>query len=134
MDESTQPRWAATAHALADELVKRGVPVFARDRGMTKSHQFAIEAARYGGGQAAAKLLRKANILSCGIGLPISPVNDGLRMGTPEIVRWGMTAKDMPRLAQFIEEALERARPAGEVGQEVAEFRGRFSTLHFVRQ
>jgi glycine hydroxymethyltransferase len=77
---------------------------------------------------------RKANILSCGIGLPISPVNDGLRMGTPEIVRWGMTAKDMPRLAQFIEEALERARPAGEVGQEVAEFRGRFSTLHFVRQ
>jgi glycine hydroxymethyltransferase len=104
---------------------------------MTKSHQFAIEAARYGGGQAAAKLLRKANILSCGIGLPISPVNgdvNGLRMGTPEIVRWGMTAEDMPRLAQFIEEVLERARPVEEVGREVAEFRGRFSTLHFVRQ
>jgi glycine hydroxymethyltransferase len=128
---------AATAHALADALVKRGVPVFARDRGITKSHQFAVEAARYGGGQAAAKLLRKANILSCGIGLPINPVNgdvNGLRMGTPEIVRWGMTAKDMPRLAQFIEEVLERTRPAEEVGQEVAEFRGRFSTLHFVRQ
>jgi glycine hydroxymethyltransferase len=128
---------AATARALADELVKAGVPVFARDRGITKSHQFAIEAARYGGGQAAAKRLRDANILTCGIGLPISPVDgdmNGLRMGTPEIVRWGMTSKDMPQLAQFIEGVLERTRPAREVAKEVAEFRGRFSTLHFVRQ
>ena len=43
---------AATATALAEALVDRGVPVFARDRGITRSHQFAIEAAPYGGGQA----------------------------------------------------------------------------------
>jgi glycine hydroxymethyltransferase len=127
---------AATAHALAEALVQRGVPVFARDRGMTSSHQFAIEAARYGGGQAAAKLLRKANILSCGIGLPIEPVagdTNGLRIGTPEIVRWGMTPGDMRLLAGFVAETLEGARPAEEVGRDVTEFRARFTTLHFVR-
>ena len=44
-------------------------------------------------------MLRQANILTCGIGLPIAPVEgdvNGLRIGTPEIVRWGMTPDDMP--------------------------------------
>jgi glycine hydroxymethyltransferase len=127
---------AATARALAAALIERDVPVFARDRGVTESHQFAIEAARYGGGQTAAKLLRKANILSCGIGLPIAPVEgdmSGLRMGTPEIVRWGMTPDDMPQLARFIADVLERRRPAEEVGPEVTEFRSRFTTMRFLR-
>jgi glycine hydroxymethyltransferase len=127
---------AATAHALAGALAQRGVPVFARDRGMTTSHQFAIEAARYGGGQAAAKLLRRANILCSGIGLPIAPVEgdlNGLRLGTPEIVRWGMTPKDMPQLAGFIADTLEHTRPADEIAREVTGFRSRFTTLHFIR-
>ena len=83
-----------TAKALAQALNDEGVPVFGRNLGFTTSHQFAIEAARFGGGQTAAKRLRKANILTCGIGLPIAPLaNDlnGLRFGTPEIVRRGMT-------------------------------------------
>ena len=82
------------------------------------SHQFAIEAGAFGGGQAAAKLLRQANILSCGIGLPIAPVEgdvNGLRIGTPEIVRWGMTPQDMPELAGFIADVLKGTR-AGAIG------------------
>ena len=70
--------------------------------GLTTSHQFAIEAAGFGGGQAAARRLRLANVLTCGIGLPIAEVDgdmNGLRFGTPEIVRWGMTEEDMPELA-----------------------------------
>ena len=92
----------ATAQALAGNLVEMGIPVFSTAQGITASHQFAIEAAPFGGGQRAAKKLRQANILSCGIGLPIAPVDgdmNGLRIGTPEIVRWGMTAEDMPALA-----------------------------------
>jgi glycine hydroxymethyltransferase len=103
---------------------------------MTTSHQFAIEAAAYGGGQTAAKLLRKANILSCGIGLPVEPLADdvnGLRIGTPEIVRWGMATADMPELAGFIADVLSGARPAEAVAGEVTELRSRFRTLHFVR-
>ena len=49
-----------TSKAFAEALVKEGLPVFARDRGITTSHQFAIEAHDFGGGQAMAKLLRRA--------------------------------------------------------------------------
>jgi glycine hydroxymethyltransferase len=109
--------------------------VFARDRGITRSHQFAIEAAGYGGGQAAAKRLRQANILTCGIGLPIAPVEgdaNGLRLGTPEIVRWGMEASDMPELADFIAKALTDDTSRSRAG-DVTTFRRRFSSLHYVR-
>ena len=61
----------ATARALAKALAEReGLPVFARERGGTSSHALAIEAARWGGGQAAAKRLEGARLLACGIGLP----------------------------------------------------------------
>jgi glycine hydroxymethyltransferase len=127
---------AGTAKALASALAADGEPVFARDRGMTTSHQFAIEAAAFGGGQTAAKLLRQANILSCGIGLPIAEVAgdlNGLRMGTPEIVRWGMTPDDMPTLARFISDVLTGKRSAQSVAPEVAAWRSGFNKLHFVR-
>ncbi len=73
------------AQALARALAALGLPVFAADRGATQSHQFALEAAPFGGGQTASKTLRKAGFLACGIGLPIAEVpNDlnGLRIGT----------------------------------------------------
>lgn len=125
-----------TARALAQALQDRDVPVFARDRGMTTSHQFAVEAAAFGGGQAAAKLLRQANVLACGIGLPIAPVEgdaNGLRIGTPEIVRWGMGPEHMPELAGYIANVLTGRRAAQSVAPEVTAFRRRFSQLHFVR-
>jgi glycine hydroxymethyltransferase len=127
---------AETARALADALSERAIPVFARDRGATRSQQFAIEAHAYGGGQAAAKLLRKANILSSGIGLPIDAVPgdlNGLRLGSPEIVRWGMTPQHMTQLAAFIADVLHAERAAEEVARDVSAFRQTFKTLHFVR-
>jgi glycine hydroxymethyltransferase len=127
---------AATAKALAEALVARGVPVFAKDRGLTTSHQFAVEAASCGGGQRAARLLRQANILSCGIGLPIAPVEgdaNGLRLGTPEIVRWGMQPSDMPQLATFIATALKGEQSARSIAGEVTAFRRQFQSLHFIR-
>jgi glycine hydroxymethyltransferase len=97
------------ARALAQSLDRAGVPIFAADRGFTTSHQFAAEAARYGGGQTAAKVLRRANLLTSGIGLPGAPVPEdmnGLRFGTPEIVRWGMTPAHMGALGSLIAAAL----------------------------
>ncbi|MGE7469992.1 serine hydroxymethyltransferase [Bosea sp. NPDC003192] len=127
---------AATAKALAEALAERQVPVFARDRGMTTSHQFAIEAGVYGGGQAAAKRLRAVNILSCGIGLPIAEVAgdvNGLRLGTPEIVRFGMKPEHMPELAGYIADGLSGARPDEAIARDVTAFRRRFGRLHYVR-
>ena len=125
----------ATARALAASLVERGVPVFSTGQGITASHQFAIEAAAFGGGQTAAKKLREANILSCGIGLPIAPVEgdmNGLRIGTPEIVRWGMTVDDMPALAALVARGLRGNESSEQVAAEVTAFRQRFRHLHFV--
>lgn len=126
---------AGTAKALAKELADRGLPVFSTAGGHTTSHQFAIEAAAFGGGQAAARRLRRANILACGIGLPIATVDgdmNGLRIGTPEIVRWGMTEKDMPELASLIARGLRGNDAAEDVARDVSQFRRRFTTLHFV--
>jgi glycine hydroxymethyltransferase len=120
--------------ALAEALAAEGLPVFAGADGFTRSHQFAIEAAEFGGGQAASKTLRRAGFLACGIGLPIADVKgdmNGLRIGTPELTRWGMTAADAPRLAKLIAAGLKRNDPEA-LAPEVAEWRRTFDKVHFI--
>ncbi|MEZ5753654.1 MAG: aminotransferase class I/II-fold pyridoxal phosphate-dependent enzyme [Paracoccaceae bacterium] len=123
------------ARALAGELAALGLPVFAAEQGMTTSHQFAVEAAAFGGGQAASKTLRKAGFLACGIGLPIAAVEgdlNGLRIGTPELVRRGVTVGDAPALAALIAEGWRGYDP-GAVAARVREMRARFTGVHFIR-
>ncbi|HED13433.1 MAG TPA: serine hydroxymethyltransferase, partial [Gammaproteobacteria bacterium] len=125
-----------TAQALAVALDAEGAPVFTTSSGFTSSHQFALQAETYGGGQHAAKKLRNANILSCGIGLPVAPVAadmNGLRFGTPEIVRRGMLPADMQQLASLVIRALQ-AEDAATIAAETARFRCRFQGLAFIRQ
>jgi glycine hydroxymethyltransferase len=122
------------ARALAEELARLGLPVFAADRGATMSHQFAIEAKAFGGGQAASKTLRKAGFLACGIGLPIPEVAgdmNGLRIGTPELVRRGVTPADAPALAALIAEGLRSNAPET-VAPRTKALRARFQGLHHV--
>lgn len=115
-----------TSVALADVLRARGHGVTP-----TRSHQFAVVAAPWGDGDAASQRLRVANVLTSGIGLPGRAGAAGIRMGTPEIVRWGMTVGDMPELGDLVHRALTgdplAARP------DVESFRRRFTTLHYVR-
>ena len=125
----------SVARALAVALAAEGLPVHGAGRGFTASHQFAVEAAAFGGGQAASKTLRKAGFLACGIGLPLPEVAgdlNGLRLGTPEIVRRGVTEADAPELARLIAAALRSNDPAALAG-EVAALRRRFGGLHYVR-
>ncbi|MCG8493331.1 MAG: aminotransferase class I/II-fold pyridoxal phosphate-dependent enzyme [Sneathiellales bacterium] len=119
---------------LAQSLDQAGIPVFAKNRGFTDSHQFAIEATSFGGGQKASKHLRKAGFLACGIGLPINEIDgdlNGLRLGTPELVRWGMTKADMPRLAELIADALKSDQPET-LATEVAKYRQQFQEIGYV--
>jgi glycine hydroxymethyltransferase len=132
--QSYATEMAASARALAEALIAEEVPVFRAGNTATRSHQFAIEAAGYGGGQTASKHLRRANLLACGIGLPIAAVAgdlNGLRIGTPEIVRRGMAAADMGELARLIAKALGPEPEA--VAAEVTAFRARFDGMRFVR-
>jgi len=124
----------ATASALATALDARGLPVHQGAHGYTASHQFAIEAHRWGGGQRAARLLRRANLLTCGIGLPVEPIADdmnGLRIGTPEITRLGMGPEDMGELASLLADGLEPGVDLDEVAKRVTAFRARFAGVHF---
>ena len=123
-----------TARRLADELAAAGLPVFAGAHGPTRSHQFALRAQEWGGGQQAAKRLRRANLLSCGIGLPDNPVDgdvNGLRIGTPELVRRGAKPADMADLAALIARGLDRATDPGTVAPDVTAWRKRFTGVHF---
>ncbi len=115
---------AATAAALAGELSGRGVAPFTTIGGATTSHQFAL---RVEHGHATAVRLRQANLLASAIGLPDG---DGLRLGTPEIVRRGMPPAEMPELAELIARAL--TSDPDSVAADVTAFRGRFGGVAFV--
>jgi glycine hydroxymethyltransferase len=131
----------ATARALAQVLADSGLSVFGAARGYTNSHQLAIAAAAWGGGQAAARRLEAARLLSCGIGLPTAAVPavsgdvNGLRLGVPEIVRLGFEPAHMPELGALIIRGLRDAPAivATDVAARVTALRKRFSGLRFVR-
>jgi len=123
------------AQALARALEAEGLPVYHGAGGATQSHQFAVEAAAFGGGQAASKTLRKAGFLACGIGLPVAPVEgdmNGLRIGTPELVRRGVTPEHAAELAALIARALRGNNPDA-LAPETAALRARFQGMHYVR-
>jgi glycine hydroxymethyltransferase len=123
-----------TSQALAQHLQNKGVNIYAADKGFTKSHQFAILAAPYGGGQNAARRMAHAGLLACGIGLPVAGVAgdlNGLRIGTPEIVRLGMKVGDMTQLADFIAQSLDTNIDPTSVQREVALWRKKFSGVHY---
>ena len=83
-----------------------------------------------------AKLLRRANILTSGIGLPLPAVDhdlNGLRLGTPEIVRWGMQPQDMADIAAFFSRVFNGHEAPETVAPDVTAFKRRFDTLSFMR-
>ena len=123
-----------TSQALAQHLQSLGVNIFAADKGFTTSHQFAILAAPYGGGQTAARRMGEAGLLACGIGLPIEQVEgdlNGLRIGTPEIVRIGMKVEHMQDLAGFIACSLDTNVDPKSIQREITEWRKQFSGVHY---
>lgn len=122
------------AKCFAEALDAEGLPVFAKTKGYTQSHQFALEAGQFGGGQMAAKKLRQAGFLACGIGLPIDPVAgdmNGLRFGTPELVRWGVTAKRIEEISALIAKALRSDNPQ-DLANKTKSLRCEFNTLHYM--
>lgn len=124
----------ATARALAAGLAARGLPVHGAAEGFTRSHQLALEAARWGGGTAMARRLERAGLLASGIGLPVAAVagdQNGLRLGTPEMVRWGMGPAEADAVAGFLHAALTGDPEA--VAAQVAAFRAPFDRVRHVR-
>jgi glycine hydroxymethyltransferase len=75
-----------------------------------------------------------AGLLACGIGLPIAAVEgdlNGLRIGTPEIVRLGMKVEHMDQLADFIAGSLDASSNPESIRRELTEWRKQFSGVHY---
>jgi glycine hydroxymethyltransferase len=102
-------RCTANAAALAHALYEHGFTVAGAGRGFTASHHVAVDAARFGGGSAAAARLAEAGIFLSGIGLPDQgdyPGFRGIRMGTQEVTRRGFTEEDLRAVAGLARQAL----------------------------
>jgi len=125
------------AQALARELAAGGCPVVGADGcGFTESHLVAVRAASFGGGTTASRHLEGANILTSGIGIPGAAVTgdfNGLRLGTQEITRWGMTPSDMRALARLMCRVMIDHEAPARVQPDVVAFRQGFQNLHFMR-
>jgi glycine hydroxymethyltransferase len=101
----------------------------------TETHHVALDARRWGGGTRAARLLEPANILATGIGLPLPDVpgdQNGLRLGTQELARWGLGPAEMPQVAQFFARVLRNGAEAAALRDEVIAFRSNFQQLQYV--
>jgi glycine hydroxymethyltransferase len=119
------------AQALGKSLDELGIPVAAREFGYTQSHQIAVDVATWGGGVDVALQLEANDIIVNYNMLPgdTDPRNpSGLRVGVPEMTRFGMDEQAMGELAQLMHDAILGQN----VKTQVHALRGRFVEMQYV--
>ena len=119
------------AQALGRSLDELGTPVEARDFGYTKSHMIAVNVAEWDGGVEVAKRLEANDIIVNYNMLPgdADPRNpSGLRIGVPEMTRFGMDERAMGELAQLMHDAIR----GKDVKEGVHALRGRYLEMKYV--
>lgn len=126
----------ANAQALARALHAQGIPMLAAHKGFTRTHQAIADVRAFGGGEAAAFRLAEANIITNKNLIPADQPEDwdrpsGLRIGTTEVTRWGMTEPDMERIADLIADVLHRRRDPQAVQQDAIALRRSFPILRY---
>jgi glycine hydroxymethyltransferase len=138
--EASQPSFADYAHqivanasALAEALVEQG---FRLVSGGTDIHLMVVDLRPFDAdltGKEAQAVLDLAGITLNKNAIPDDPrspfVTSGVRIGTPSVTTQGMTATEMPLIAELIARALRGRNDAAEVAAvraEVAELCGRF--------
>ncbi len=97
------------AQALGRSLNELGTPVEAREFGYTRSHMIAVNVAQWGGGVEVAKRLEENDLILNYNMLPgdTDPRNpSGLRIGVPEMTRFGMDERAMGELAQLLHDGV----------------------------
>ena len=119
------------ARALGHSLDELGTPVEAREFGYTQSHMIAVDVAKWGGGVEVAQRLEQNDIIVNYNMLPgdSDPRNpSGLRVGVPEMTRFGMDERAMGEVAQLMHEAIRGKN----VKEQVNALRGRFIEMKYV--
>jgi len=119
------------AQALGRSLDELGTPVEARDFGYTRSHMIAVNVSQWGGGVEVAKRLEASDIIVNYNMVPgdADPRNpSGLRIGVPEMTRFGMDERAMGELAQLMHDSIRGKN----VKEQVNALRGRFLEMKYV--
>ncbi len=119
------------AQALGQSLDELGTPVEARDFGYTRSHMIAVNVAQWGGGVEVAKRLEENDIILNYNMLPgdSDPRNpSGLRIGVPEMTRFGMKEQAMGELAQLMHDGIRGKN----VKAQVNALRARYQEMQYV--
>lgn len=119
------------AQALGHSLDELGTPVEAREFGYTRSHMIAVNVAQWGGGVEVAKRLEDNDIIVNYNMLPgdTDPRQpSGLRIGVPEMTRFGMDERAMGELAQLIHDAVGGKN----VKEQVHTLRARYTEMKYV--
>jgi glycine hydroxymethyltransferase len=119
------------AQALGRSLDELGTPVEAREFGYTRSHMIAVNVAQWDGGVEVAKRLEENDIILNYNMLPgdTDPRNpSGLRIGVPEMTRFGMDERAMGELAQLLHDGVRGKN----VKAQVNALRARYVVMQYV--
>ncbi len=124
------------AQALGAALDRRGIAMLAAHKGYTTTHQVIADVRQFGGGLEVAHLLARANIITNKNLIPTDKAEDwnrpgGLRIGTIEVTRLGMSEAEMESIADFIARVLVEKAPVEQVANEVIAFRESYQTLYY---
>ncbi|MCI4351702.1 MAG: serine hydroxymethyltransferase [Thermoplasmata archaeon] len=124
----------ANAKALGAALHERGFDVLGEKLGFTASHTLAVRVTREGGGEEVARRLAHAGIIANKNLLPgdTSPKRPGgIRLGTPEVTRLGMTEREMVRIAELMDDLLHRGKAPESVAADASAFKSGFTGLRY---
>jgi glycine hydroxymethyltransferase len=113
----------ANAKALAGEIHRRGVPVVGEALGFTESHTLLLQVAQWGTGKEMSERLEAANIIAGECKLPDCLGEEGIRMGSQEMTRHGLTPSAAPAISGLIVAALRQEAPVEEIKLEIRKVR-----------
>ena len=116
------------AKALASALDRFGFDVQAKEFGYTETHQVAINAKEFGGGEKVSRTLEMNDIILNMNMLPHEPLSahdhpEGIRIGVQEMTRFGMGQEEMAHIAELIKECVIDKKS---VKEEVNRFRSHY--------
>lgn len=123
--------------ALGAALASVGLASQYPERGYSQSHQVLVDVWPYGDGKDIAKTLEAANIITGPGSIPRptwaseGKARTGLRLGTQELTRIGMTEGDMTNVANLFRRVIVDREPPGLVAKAVADFVSGFTELKF---
>jgi glycine hydroxymethyltransferase len=130
----------SNAQAFAKALDDTGFSVVHKVRGgkkvFSESHQVLLDVRPQGKGRLVAESLEQANVITNKQMLAFDDVNNpadpsGLRLGVQEMTRFGMTEKDMGRIADFFRRVLVEKENPERVRNDVIQMRSEFQSVNY---